>query len=66
MISESDLHVAQLSLVLLTSTAKHKPAALTADAEQILGKILKLLESPLLQGKSSYYLSLTIVYIYNI
>lgn len=50
LVSDQDLHVAQLSLVLLTSTAKMKPEALVQDAEPLLAKILKLLESPLLQG----------------
>ncbi|XP_063702337.1 cullin-associated NEDD8-dissociated protein 1 [Culicoides brevitarsis] len=50
LVSDQDLHVAQLSLVLLTSTAKMKPEALLQDAEPLLAKILKLLESPLLQG----------------
>lgn len=50
LICDSDLHVAQLSLVLLTSSAKQKSDALINDSEQILARILKLLESPLLQG----------------
>lgn len=55
LVSDSDLHVAQLSLVLLTSSAKLKPEALVRDSEPILSKILKLLESPLLQGKVSNF-----------
>lgn len=54
LLSESDLHVAQLSLVLLTSTAKTKAEALIQDAEPLLAKIMRLLESPLLQGRSSF------------
>lgn len=54
LLSESDLHVAQLSLVLLTSTAKTKAEALIQDAEPLLAKIMRLLESPLLQGRLSF------------
>lgn len=50
LISESDLHVAQLSLVLLTSSARLQPAALVGVHEKILPEIMCLVKSPLLQG----------------
>lgn len=50
LISESDLHVAQLSLVLLTSSAKLQPDALLGIHEKILPEIMCLVKSPLLQG----------------
>ncbi|KAL1115704.1 hypothetical protein AAG570_005994 [Ranatra chinensis] len=51
LLSESDLHIAQLTLVLLTSIAKLQPQAL-ADLNRpfILPDILNLAKSPLLQG----------------
>uniref|UniRef100_A0A023F571 Putative tata-binding protein-interacting protein n=3 Tax=Triatoma infestans TaxID=30076 RepID=A0A023F571_TRIIF len=51
LLSESDLHIAQLSLVLLTSIARLQPQAL-ADLSKpfILPEILILAKSPLLQG----------------
>lgn len=50
LLSESDLHVAQLSLVLLTTTAKKQPQALQDVHNAILPEILVLVKSPLLQG----------------
>lgn len=50
LISESDLHVAQLSLVLLTSSAKLQPEALLGVHERVLPEIIGLVKSPLLQG----------------
>lgn len=50
LLSESDLHVAQLSLVLLTSTAKFQRDALLGVNTAILPEVLTLLRSPLLQG----------------
>lgn len=50
LLSESDLHVAQLSLVLLTTTAKKQPQALIDVHNAILPEIMTLVESPLLQG----------------
>ena len=52
LLSESDLHVAQLSLVLLTSAAKQHPQALKDVHEVILPEIMILLRSPLLQGSA--------------
>lgn len=50
LLSECDLHVAQLSLVLLTSTARLQPNALISVYEKILPEIMILVRSPLLQG----------------
>ncbi|XP_035907523.1 cullin-associated NEDD8-dissociated protein 1 [Anopheles stephensi] len=50
LLSESDLHVAQLSLVLLTSVARQQPEALVGVHEQILQEVMTLVRSPLLQG----------------
>lgn len=50
LLSESDLHVAQLSLVLLTTTAKKQPQALAEVYPSILSEIMNLVKSPLLQG----------------
>lgn len=50
LLSEADLHVAQLSLVLLTSIAAKQPAALIGVYEPILPEIMFLVRSPLLQG----------------
>lgn len=50
LINEADLHVAQLSLVLLTSTAKYKSEALMETYAMILPELMQLVRSPLLQG----------------
>lgn len=50
LINEADLHVAQLSLVLLTSTAKFKSQALVETYGTILPELMQLVRSPLLQG----------------
>lgn len=50
LVSDSDLHVAQLSLVLLTTTAKKQPQALAGVHDQFLPHVLVLVRSPLLQG----------------
>ncbi|XP_025074466.1 cullin-associated NEDD8-dissociated protein 1 [Pogonomyrmex barbatus] len=50
LLNESDLHIAQLTLNLLTTIAKLHPAALTRISEHILPEILTLVKSPLLQG----------------
>lgn len=52
LLSESDLHVAQLSLVLLTSTAKYQSQALVGVHTAILPEIMNLVRSPLLQGSA--------------
>lgn len=50
LISEVDLHIAQLSLVLLTSVAQKHPQAMVGVYEAILTEVLALVRSPLLQG----------------
>lgn len=50
LISELDLHVAQLSMVLLTSTANLRSSALIDVHSTLLPEILSLIRSPLLQG----------------
>lgn len=50
LLSEADLHVAQQSLVLLTSTARFKNQALFETYQVILPEIMNLVRSPLLQG----------------
>lgn len=52
LLCESDLHVAQLSLVLLTSTAKYQSQALNGVHNIILERVMALLRSPLLQGSA--------------
>lgn len=51
LISDSDLHVAQYSLILLTTTARKHPKALIGIHDQFLPPVLQLLRSPLLQVK---------------
>ncbi|KAG5674740.1 hypothetical protein PVAND_004691 [Polypedilum vanderplanki] len=50
LLNETDLHVAQLSLVLLTTTAKKQPQALYDVHGAIMPEIMTLVKSPLLQG----------------
>lgn len=50
LLSELDLHVAQLSMVLLTSTANLRSSALVNVHATLLPEILTLIRSPLLQG----------------
>ncbi|KAI5750482.1 hypothetical protein M8J76_015953 [Diaphorina citri] len=51
LVSESDLHIAQLTLTLLTSIAKIQPNALVEPAAaSILPQVLQIAKSPLLQG----------------
>ncbi|XP_059481550.1 cullin-associated NEDD8-dissociated protein 1 isoform X2 [Neocloeon triangulifer] len=50
LLSESDLHIAQLTLTLLTSVAQTLPLALGNIGSEILPEILVLVKSPLLQG----------------
>ncbi|XP_030383678.1 cullin-associated NEDD8-dissociated protein 1 [Scaptodrosophila lebanonensis] len=50
LISDSDLHVAQYTLILLSTTARIQPEALVGIHEQFLPPILTLVRSPLLQG----------------
>lgn len=50
LLCEADLHVAQLSLVLLTSTAKFQSQALVGAHNTFLPEVMTLVRSPLLQG----------------
>ncbi|KAJ9575390.1 hypothetical protein L9F63_025658, partial [Diploptera punctata] len=50
LLCEADLHIAQLTLTLLTSIAQLHPAALSRVSDAILPEILVLVKSPLLQG----------------
>lgn len=52
LLSESDLHIAQLTLHLLTSVARKQRSALQAGgvSSAILPEVFNLLRSPLLQG----------------
>ncbi|XP_071441523.1 cullin-associated NEDD8-dissociated protein 1 [Hetaerina americana] len=50
LLSEADLHVAQLTLTLLTSIATLLPTALIGPSHAILPEVLHLVRSPLLQG----------------
>ncbi|XP_024947857.1 cullin-associated NEDD8-dissociated protein 1 isoform X2 [Cephus cinctus] len=50
LLNEADLHIAQLTLTLLTTIAKLHPIALTRVSDNILPEILVLVKSPLLQG----------------
>lgn len=50
LLSEADLHVAQQSLVLITSTARFQSQALADTYRLILPEVLNLVRSPLLQG----------------
>jgi cullin-associated NEDD8-dissociated protein 1 len=50
LLSEADLHIAQLTLTLLTSIAQLHSAALARVSDAILPEILTLVKSPLLQG----------------
>lgn len=52
LLNESDLHVAQLSLVLLTSTAKFQSQALVGPYKVFIPEIMSLVRSPLLQGSA--------------
>jgi cullin-associated NEDD8-dissociated protein 1 len=50
LLNETDLHVAQLSLALLTTTAKKQPQALHDVHSAFMPEIMTLVKSPLLQG----------------
>lgn len=49
LISDTDFHIAQLTLVLLTSIAKIQPMSLSSS--NVLPEIISLAKSPLLQGR---------------
>ncbi|KAF5283424.1 hypothetical protein FQA39_LY04800 [Lamprigera yunnana] len=50
LLDESDLHIAQWTLVLLTSIAQFHPSALQDISTNLLPDIMNLVKSPLLQG----------------
>ncbi|XP_033121634.1 cullin-associated NEDD8-dissociated protein 1-like isoform X2 [Anneissia japonica] len=50
LISETDLHISQLSLTLLTSLAQILPRSMLKIKAEILPQVLSLIRSPLLQG----------------
>lgn len=55
LLNESDLHIAQLTLTLLTSIARLQPSALANTYEPaIMPEILTLAKSPLLQGNLTF------------
>ncbi|KAF2879367.1 hypothetical protein ILUMI_26814 [Ignelater luminosus] len=50
LLNELDLHIAQITLVLLKTIAQYHPSVLQGITEKIFPEIMKLLKSPLLQG----------------
>ncbi|KAE9531930.1 hypothetical protein AGLY_010132 [Aphis glycines] len=50
LINESDLHIAQLTLSLLTTIIKIQPMAMSFSANIIMPEVMTLTKSPLLQG----------------
>nr|CAD7459444.1 unnamed protein product [Timema tahoe] len=50
LVSEADLHIAQLTLTLLTSVSELHPAALVFTSDTLLQQVVLLALSPLLQG----------------
>lgn len=50
LLDDSDIHIAQLCLTLLTSTVKGDPTVLENVFNAILPELIELLKSPLLQG----------------
>jgi len=50
LVSETDLHIAQLTLALLTSVTSSHASTIPVIQKSILPEVLKLAESPLLQG----------------
>jgi cullin-associated NEDD8-dissociated protein 1 len=50
LLDESDLHIAQYTLVILKSIAEYHPRALQDLPNNIFPQILVLVKSPLLQG----------------
>lgn len=51
LLTESDLHIAQLNMSLLSSVARTQKGALSTVTRTSLPEIFKLAQSPLLQGK---------------
>ncbi|CAL4060788.1 unnamed protein product, partial [Meganyctiphanes norvegica] len=50
LINESDLHIAQLCLMLLTSTAKYHKGSMANFLQVVMPDVMALVRSPLLQG----------------
>ena len=50
LVSETDLHIAQLTLALLTSVTTSQASTIPVIQKSVLPEVLKLAESPLLQG----------------
>merc|ERR1719334_2659572 len=50
LVSETDLHIAQLTLALLTSVTSSHASTIPVIQKSVLPEVLKLAESPLLQG----------------
>jgi len=50
LVSETDLHIAQLTMNLLTSVSVNQRAAIPSIQSSVLPEMLRLAESPLLQG----------------
>lgn len=50
LLDESDLHIAQWTLVLLKTIGQHHPRALQDISTNILPEVMNLVKSPLLQG----------------
>lgn len=51
LLDESDLHIAQWTLVILKSIAETHPGALNNVSKTILPETMNLVKSPLLQGR---------------
>lgn len=51
LLDESDLHIAQWTLIILKSIAMYHPRALQDINNTIMPQVLVLVKSPLLQGK---------------
>lgn len=54
LLDESDLHIAQWSLIILRSVAVYHPRALQDINNTIMPQVLTLVKSPLLQGEYEY------------
>ena len=53
LVSETDLHIAQLTLALLTSVTSSHASTIPVIQKSVLPEVLKLAKSPLLQGAAS-------------
>uniref|UniRef100_A0A3Q4GKX1 Uncharacterized protein n=1 Tax=Neolamprologus brichardi TaxID=32507 RepID=A0A3Q4GKX1_NEOBR len=52
LVDESDMHVSQVSITLLTGTAKAYPSTLAKISSSVLPGVFRLIHSPLLQGST--------------